>query len=66
MGWRCSFPNWLLGLIIIPISLSYAARVEREEQMLVETFGEQYQQYMEKTGRLFPKFGKSSKIQKTI
>jgi predicted PolB exonuclease-like 3'-5' exonuclease len=30
-------------------------RVDAEEQMMIEQFGEQYIAYMEKTGRFFPR-----------
>jgi protein-S-isoprenylcysteine O-methyltransferase Ste14 len=31
------------------------ARVPREEQMMIEEFGEEYKAYMQRTGRFFPK-----------
>jgi len=33
----------------------YIVRVEPEEQMMIEKFGKKYQDYMKKSGRLFPK-----------
>ena len=48
--------NWIAGLaslvIIIPL---YILRVRREEQMMLEQFGEEYQTYMSQTGRIFPR-----------
>ena len=32
--------------------------VKKEERMLMETFGDEYSEYMERTGRFFPRFGK--------
>ncbi len=34
----------------------YFLRVRKEEEMMIEEFGDEYQKYMKKTGRLFPKF----------
>jgi protein-S-isoprenylcysteine O-methyltransferase Ste14 len=49
--------NWIAGflnlLVFIPF---YFLRVQAEEQMMMETFGEQYRAYMEKTGAVLPKF----------
>lgn len=39
-------------LLIIPFP--FIAR--KEEQMLLETFGEEYSEYMKRTGRFFPRF----------
>ncbi len=50
--------NWLAGfanlILFIPF---YILRVQAEEQMMLETFGASYQEYMQKTGRVFPKIG---------
>ena len=50
--------NWIAGftclLAFIPF---YIFRVRAEEQMMIETFGEQYEEYIKKTGAVFPKFG---------
>ena len=47
--------NWLAGLaglvIFIPV---YLLRVRREEQMMLEQFGEEYRVYMGRTGRIIP------------
>jgi len=32
--------------------------VPREEQMMVEEFGDEYRSYMSQTGRIFPRLGK--------
>jgi protein-S-isoprenylcysteine O-methyltransferase Ste14 len=34
----------------------YLFRVPQEEQMMMDTFGEQYQEYIARTGRVLPKF----------
>ena len=49
--------NWIAGfsylLILLP---QYLLRVEAEEKMMLERFGDEYRDYMEHTGRLIPKF----------
>ncbi|OZM76545.1 protein-S-isoprenylcysteine O-methyltransferase [Pseudonocardia sp. MH-G8] len=39
----------------VSFALLCRSRVPREEQMMLEQFGEQYRAYMERTGRIFPK-----------
>ncbi|WP_128545134.1 protein-S-isoprenylcysteine O-methyltransferase [Larkinella soli] len=48
--------NWLVGgLLLIWFWIMYLGRVDREEQMMIDQFGEQYRAYMKSTGRLLPK-----------
>ena len=48
--------NWLVGLLWIGMtSLDITARVNAEEQLMIEQFGDRYRQYMQQTGRLFPR-----------
>jgi protein-S-isoprenylcysteine O-methyltransferase Ste14 len=48
--------NWLAGFGgIVAFALLYFLRVPKEEQMMLQEFGEQYQQYVFKTGRIIPK-----------
>jgi protein-S-isoprenylcysteine O-methyltransferase Ste14 len=50
--------NWIAGFsFLIPQILQYWFRVGDEEKMMLEAFGDQYQVYMEKTGRIIPRFG---------
>ena len=48
--------NWIAGflnfLVFIPF---YLLRVKAEEQMMLDSFGMQYQEYMKNTGRVLPK-----------
>jgi protein-S-isoprenylcysteine O-methyltransferase Ste14 len=48
--------NWIAGflnlLVFIPF---YFLRVKAEEQMMLDSFGTEYQEYMETTGRVLPK-----------
>jgi protein-S-isoprenylcysteine O-methyltransferase Ste14 len=48
--------NWLIGLCWAGMTiLEVASRIGFEESLLLEFFGEQYRDYMKKTGRLLPK-----------
>ncbi|AFZ29081.1 Isoprenylcysteine carboxyl methyltransferase [Gloeocapsa sp. PCC 7428] len=48
-------PNWIAGLSgIIGFGILYIVRVRNEEQMMLDQFGAQYQEYMHKTKRLIP------------
>ncbi len=47
--------NWLVGpaflVVFIPF---YLVRVPREERMMIEQFGDEYREYMRRTGRMIP------------
>lgn len=48
--------NWLAGWYgVLAFGVMYFVRVPREEQMLCESFGEEYRDYMRRTGRVFPR-----------
>jgi protein-S-isoprenylcysteine O-methyltransferase Ste14 len=47
--------NWVfVGLLVVMIAW-LPARVSREEQMMIEKFGDEYKAYMRSTGRFFPR-----------
>lgn len=47
--------NWLAGVYpLFAFALMYFIRTPREEKMMREFFGEQYEDYMRRTGRIFP------------
>jgi len=49
--------NWIYGLsYLVSFVPMYFLRAHQEEQMMMDTFGEQYQDYMGRTGRVIPKF----------
>ncbi len=52
--------NWVAGvfnlIIFIPF---YLLRVQAEEKMMIERFGEEYRDYMECTGAVLPKIGQA-------
>ena len=48
--------NWIAGLASLVVMLPmYLLRVRREEQMMLENFGEEYHLYMRQTGRIIPR-----------
>jgi len=48
--------NWLAGLALLVTFLPLCLiRIPREEEMMLENFGEEYRQYMNHTGRLIPR-----------
>jgi protein-S-isoprenylcysteine O-methyltransferase Ste14 len=48
-------PNWFAGGSgLVGAGILYAFRVRREEQMMLESFGEEYRTYMTDTKRLIP------------
>ena len=50
--------NWIGGFAgVVTFALLYFTRVPREEQMLLDRFGEEYRIYMKKTGRVVPRNG---------
>lgn len=50
--------NWLIGASSLLVLTLLAIRTPKEEQMLLTRFGEQYREYISKTGRFFPRVGR--------
>jgi protein-S-isoprenylcysteine O-methyltransferase Ste14 len=50
--------NWIAGwaglVLFLPM---YVSRVPREEQLMMEQFGEAYREYVKRTGRIVPRLG---------
>ena len=46
--------NWVIGLTGLGTSVLFAARVDKEEALMIEEFGDEYQAYMQRTGRFLP------------
>ncbi len=58
-GWAIALSlltaNWIfVGITVLTIA-GTVARVPKEEQMMIEAFGDEYKAYMQRTGRFFPK-----------
>jgi protein-S-isoprenylcysteine O-methyltransferase Ste14 len=47
--------NWIFIAFAVVMIAGLFARVPKEEQMMIEEFGEEYKAYMQRTGRFFPK-----------
>lgn len=48
-------PNWIAGPAgLIGFGILFFMRVGREEQMMIETFGDEYRTYMQRTARVVP------------
>jgi protein-S-isoprenylcysteine O-methyltransferase Ste14 len=48
-------PNWVAGFSgIVGFGILFFGRVGREERMMLETFGDEYREYMSRTWRVIP------------
>jgi len=47
--------NWFIGVLGLVYSLLILERVGHEERMMLDTYGEEYRQYMRRTGRFLPR-----------
>jgi protein-S-isoprenylcysteine O-methyltransferase Ste14 len=43
-------------IFVVGAAAIFVARVPREEQMMIEQFGDEYREYMKRTGRFLPKW----------
>ena len=50
--------NWFIAALGILAFIGMAIRTPKEEANLIEKFGDEYREYMKRTGRYFPKFSK--------
>lgn len=46
--------NWFIGLLGVFVFILMAIRTPQEEARLIEKFGNEYLEYMQRTGRFFP------------
>jgi protein-S-isoprenylcysteine O-methyltransferase Ste14 len=54
--------DWLAGWsAITAFAIMYFARIPREERMMAEFFGQEYRDYVQRTGRLFPRIRPAAK-----
>ena len=49
--------NWFIVAMGILAFIAMAIRTPKEEANLIDKFGDEYHDYMKRTGRFFPKFG---------
>ncbi len=50
--------NWFIAALGILAFIAMASRTPKEEANLIEKFGDEYRDYMSRTGRYFPKLSK--------
>jgi len=64
-GWCISLTlltaNWIFTAICALAFAGLLWRVPKEEQMMIEAFGDEYKAYMQRTGRFFPRLRKEGK-----
>jgi len=49
--------NWFIAALGVLAFIGMAIRTPKEEANLIEKFGDEYREYMKRTGRFFPKAG---------
>jgi len=55
LGQALVVPNWIVGPAnLVAFFVLFAVRVQPEERMMAEKFGDQYRSYLAKTKRLIP------------
>lgn len=55
LGQSLLLPNWVAGLSgLVGFAVLFFLRVDKEERMMLETFGPEYRSYMERTKRIIP------------
>jgi protein-S-isoprenylcysteine O-methyltransferase Ste14 len=47
--------NWFMGLASLVVLVMLLIRLPKEEEKLIEKFGDEYRSYMKRTGRLLPR-----------
>jgi protein-S-isoprenylcysteine O-methyltransferase Ste14 len=47
--------NWFMGLASLVVLVMLLIRLPKEEEKLIEKFGDEYRAYMKRTGRLLPR-----------
>jgi protein-S-isoprenylcysteine O-methyltransferase Ste14 len=47
--------NWLFVAVLVLSIVDLSLRMPREEQMMIATFGDEYEAYRQRTGRLLPR-----------
>ncbi|HET9493384.1 MAG TPA: protein-S-isoprenylcysteine O-methyltransferase [Chloroflexia bacterium] len=58
VGQALLLQNWVAGFGALPAYVAmYLIRVPREEQMMLEHFGDEYREYSARTGGILPRFG---------
>jgi protein-S-isoprenylcysteine O-methyltransferase Ste14 len=53
--------NWLFILLAMVTIIGLYTRIGKEEIMMIEKFGDEYRDYMKRTGQFLPRLIRSSK-----
>jgi len=53
---RWNSASWLVVVLVVASVLVLYRRIGREEVMMIAQFGDEYRAYMQRTGRLLPRF----------
>lgn len=62
--WLPASGNWLVGLPgLIGGLLVFILRIPQEEKVMLERFGQAYQDYMDRTGRFLPRLGRRTMVE---
>ena len=48
--------NWMIIIMCLLFSILLPSIIQTEEQTLLEKFGDEYREYMQRTGRFLPRF----------
>ena len=58
LGWMMSLglvaANWVPFIFAALCALNFMLRIRGEEKMMLQQFGDEYREYMKRTGRLLP------------
>ncbi len=57
--------NWIIGIAGLGMSIVVASRVDKEEALMIEEFGDQYRAYMQRTGRFLPRIRAEARLRGT-
>ena len=59
LGWAVSLAlvsaNWVFVFMVALTAAMMVSRAPKEEQMMIEQFGDEYREYMSRTGRFWPR-----------
>lgn len=55
VGFALVTAHWIFVFLAIAVIIGMAARVPKEEKMLINQFGDEYRKYMDRTGRYLPR-----------
>jgi protein-S-isoprenylcysteine O-methyltransferase Ste14 len=48
--------SWLIVILVVAAILVLYARIGKEEAMMIDQFGAEYRAYMQRAGRLLPRW----------